>query len=306
MAQRKTPKRRVDGILLLDKPLEITSNRALQQVKRLYQAEKAGHTGSLDPMASGLLPLCFGEATKVSSFLLDSDKEYLVEGRIGQATDTADAAGSIIRESALPTLDEASQRQVINQFVGASEQIPPMYSALKHNGKRLHELARAGQEVERKPRPILIHRIDILECRPDYLKLTVRCSKGTYIRTLIEDIALAMGSCGHVLTLRRIGVSNFDGSRMVTMDQLTAIAEKGADALDDLLAPVDSALLNFAALEFPEEEAKRLLHGQKLSRRDRQDDTPGMVRMYGPDQVFIGIGELVDGVLKPRRLLVPL
>lgn len=303
MSRRSKRGRPVHGILLLNKPLEITSSLALKRSKCLINAQKAGHTGSLDPMATGMLPLCFGEATKVSGYLLDADKRYIVEGVLGSATDTADIAGEVIRECPLPEMDVAEQHEVINSFLGESFQVPPMYSALQIEGKRLHKLARAGMDVEREPRKILIQAITILECRRDYLKLEVTCSKGTYIRTLIEDMATAMGTCGHVSTLHRSGVSCFDGNSMTSLEELEKLAEGGAEALDSLLLPLDIALSDWPKISLGQAQEEKILHGQRVSWP--LDKEQVLHRLYGHSGNFIGIGTFNKGNLQLKRMIRP-
>jgi tRNA pseudouridine55 synthase len=298
--QRRIPKRDVNGILLLDKPIGITSNRALQIAKRLFQARKAGHTGSLDPLATGMLPLCFGQATKVSSWLLDADKIYEVEAFIGAKTDTADADGEVIAESSLTEVSREQLDLALAAHRGPIEQIPPMYSALKHNGKRLYELARDGQEVERPPRPVTIHELEVVQFDPSRPQLRVRCSKGTYIRTLVETIAEAMGTVAHVAALRRISVSPFEGQPLIGMDQLEAAAADPA-ALEDLLLPVDSALQAQPDVQLSANEAFYLRNGHAVSHVSR--DLSGFVRIYDENRLFLGVGEILDdGRVAPRRL----
>lgn len=303
MSRRSRKGRPVHGILLLNKPLEITSSLALKRSKCLINAQKAGHTGSLDPMATGMLPLCFGEATKISGYLLDANKRYIVEGVLGSATNTADTAGEIVRECPLPEMNIAAQRKVIESFLGERVQIPPMYSALRIDGRRLHQLARAGEEVKREPRKILIHAITILECRRDYLKLEVTCSKGTYIRTLIEDMAVAMESCGHVSTLHRSGVSCFDGSRMTSLEELEKLAEQGAEALDTLLLPLDSALSDWPEIRLDQFNEEKILHGQLVSWPLGKEQV--LHRLYGHNDNFIGIGTFKKGNLQLKRMIRP-
>ncbi len=221
----------VDGVLLLNKPAGLTSNQALQRVKRLYRAKKAGHTGSLDPAATGMLPLCFGEATKVCAFLLDADKSYRVTAKLGSRTDTGDATGAVTETAKVPELDADDWREVLESFQGDSLQVPPMYSALKQGGKRLYELARKGETVERKPRPIRIDAIELLEIAGSRLVFRVHCSKGTYVRTLVEDIAAKAGTVAHTASLHRETVGEFRAADMLDMGTLEADAEAGASSL---------------------------------------------------------------------------
>lgn len=296
-------RRRVDGLLLLDKPPGLTSNQALQRVKRLYQARKAGHTGSLDPLASGLLPVCFGQATKLSAYLLDADKTYRVTAKWGTATDTGDADGEVIAESDVVTVDRAVLEATLRSFRGALEQVPPMYSALKQNGKRLYELAREGREVPREPRRIRIESLDIETFDPRQPVLRVHCSKGTYVRTLIEDIARAAGTLGHVAALRRTSVLPFADARMVDLEALDAAAAEGPEALDAYLLPLDRALADWPSLELNRAESYYLLQGHPVNAASRTGE--GLVRLYDEEQRFLGIGEvLTDGRVAPKRLFI--
>ncbi len=297
-----SPKRRVDGILLLDKPGGMTSNRALQRAKHLFGARKAGHTGSLDPLATGMLPLCFGEATKVSGFLLDADKRYRVTCRLGLTTTTGDSEGEPLDRYPLPALESAALEQVLAGFTGPIDQVPPMYSALKHQGERLYRLARQGLEVERKPRRVTIHSIELLAWREDELELEVHCSKGTYIRTLCEDIATALGSGAHVTVLRRTALGPFAHAPMVTMEQLLELGDAGHAALDALLLPLDAALAQWPPLQLSDEMAHYLQQGQPVW--VPQLPAGDLFRLYGPDGGFIGMGRLLDdGRVAPKRLL---
>jgi tRNA pseudouridine55 synthase len=298
-------RRVVDGLLLLDKPLGPTSNGILQKVKWLFNARKAGHTGSLDPLASGMLPLCFGQATKLSAYLLDSDKVYRVTAQFGVKTDTADAGGAVIQQTDDASVERSALDEVLQQFIGDIEQIPPMYSALKKDGKRLYELARQGKVVDRQARPVRIYSIDVEEYDPISPVLRVHCSKGTYIRTLIEDIAVAAGTLGHVAALRRLWVRPFREAEMVSMEQLEAAAEGGEAALDDLLLPLDRAIEDWPAVHLSQPEAHELLQGHTVNHRPGLD--PGLVRLYDEMPRFLGIGEVLpDGRVAPRRRLLDL
>ena len=300
MARRgKGRRNRVDGLLLLDKPYGVSSNGALQQVKRLFNAEKAGHTGSLDPAATGMLPLCFGEATKVCAFLLDADKTYRVEARLGSSTDSGDATGQETVTAAVPALSTDEWDQVLQSFVGDSEQVPPMYSALKKDGKRLYELARKGETVERKPRPIHIDSISLLEIHGDRLVFRVSCSKGTYVRTLVEDVATAAGTVAHTRNLHRERVADFETAGMHPMGALESTSS--LDDLKALLLPADRALSGFAQTQLSSEDAERFCIGQAVSAPSGRDD--GLLRVYRDDQTFLGIGELQNGgLLAPKRV----
>lgn len=297
-------KRDVSGLLLLDKPPGMTSNAALQKVKRLFAARKAGHTGSLDPIATGMLPLCLGEATKLSAFLLKADKTYRVTARFGTRTDTGDATGKTIADTAQRPQGRSQLEAVLDRFIGETEQVPPMYSALKHKGKRLYELARAGQTVERAPRRIRIRRLELEMYSPSEPVFLVVCGGGVYIRTLIEDVAGAIGSLAHVSALRRLGVAPFEESGMVTMDRIEAGADQGYSRLDALLLPADAAVSALRAVRLSASESFYLQRGNPVSAA--RGTRPGPVRLYADAQGFIGIGEAtVDGQVAPRRLLKP-
>jgi len=293
----------VDGLLLLDKPIGVTSNSALQQVKRLFRARKAGHTGSLDPLASGMLPLCFGQATKLSAYLLDADKVYRVTARFGARTDTADADGEVIAESPLKRVERSHLETALERFRGKIMQVPPMYSALKKDGKRLYELAREGLEVERDARPVTIHALEIDTWDPEQPVLTVRCSKGTYIRTLVEDIAAAAGTLGHVEALRRLSVEPFPEAGLVTMDELERMAGQGEAALDGLLRPVDEAVAGWPAVHLNRDQAYYLVRGNPVHARVAGE--AGLVRLYDEEHRFLGVGAVAgDGRVAPKRLFV--
>ena len=308
MQQKKKAKRDVDGILLLDKPLGISSNRALQIAKRLFNARKAGHTGSLDPLATGMLPLCLGHGTKVSGLLLDSDKGYEVRLHFGARTATADAEGEVVECSEKTSVDQIKLEAVLESFIGDSEQIPPMYSALKHDGQRLYKIAREGGEVERKPRKIRINKLRIVEFDPQQPKLFVHCSKGTYIRSLVEDIAVAAGTVAHVIELRRLWVNPFAHLPMVTLDMLESLAEQGLEPLDELLLNVDQVLLHLPAVTFSADGEDRLMHGREAASADLSGsdlEFAQEVRMYTETGLFIGLGQVTEThSVAPKRLFV--
>jgi len=300
--QRRREYRDVDGVLLLDKPIGMTSNQALQHVRRLYNARKAGHTGSLDPLASGLLPLCFGEATKFSSHLLESDKFYVVSCRLGERTRTGDAEGEVVESQPVPKLTGAAIERALAEFHGDIQQVPPMYSALKHQGQRLYDLAREGVEVERKPRTVSIRELQLLGHMPDSLEMSVLCSKGTYIRTLVEDIAAALGTCAHVTALRRLAVGPYgrDGYPMYSLDQLREWAPEPG-RLDSLLLPIDSALVQWPEARLGADAAWYFGRGQAVVVPGAP--TAGMLRIYAGER-FLGIGQiLADGRVAPKRLV---
>jgi len=301
-AARRRPVRAVNGILLLDKPAGMTSNQALQEVKRLLGAKKAGHTGSLDPAATGMLPLCFGEATKVSSYLLDADKRYRVVARLGEATDTGDADGRVTDTAAVPALVAEDWGRVFTGFTGRIEQVPPMYSALKHEGRRLHELARRGEVVERRARSVTISALDLLEARGTRLAFRVACSKGTYVRTLVEDLARAAGTIAHTVSLRREAVAGFAGRPMVTLERLRSEASAaGSTALDSLLLPIDAALEHWPAVSLDGDGERAFRQGQP-ARAFVEAAAGTFVRAYGAGGAFLGIATATgDGRVAPKR-----
>ncbi len=303
MSRRRNKGRNVNGILLLDKPSGLTSNAALQIVKRLFQAAKAGHTGSLDPLASGLLPICLGEATKVSGFLLDADKHYRVRCKLGERTATGDAEGEVIETRPVEGLDAARIEAVFERFRGDIEQVPPMYSALKHQGQRLYALARQGVEVERQARQVTIHSLVLLAWDPPYLDLDVRCTKGTYVRTLAEDIGETLGCGAHVAELRRLGVGPYDQAGMVGLDRLQdLVAAEGPAALDALLLPIETALSQWPDVRLSADAAFYLRQGQPVV--VPHAPTSGWVRLYAGDRQFLGMGEILDdGRVAPKRLM---
>ncbi|HIP53457.1 MAG TPA: tRNA pseudouridine(55) synthase TruB [Chromatiales bacterium] len=302
MARRRKQGRNISGILLLDKPLGISSNDALQRVKRLFQARKAGHTGSLDPLATGLLPICFGKATKISAFLLDAEKYYQVRVRLGVTTTTADSEGEVVETAPVEGITEADVDRVLGDFRGEIEQLPPMYSALKHKGERLYKLARKGIEVEREPRKVHIYQLELTDFRLPEFELNVRCSKGTYVRTLAEDIGRVLGCGGHVTALRRTGVGPYSDTDAFTMDELEARAEEGFAAQDALVLPIESALANWPEVRLKGDAAFYLKQGQAVLVPNAP--TEGWVRLYADSDRFIGVGEILDdGKVAPRRLL---
>jgi tRNA pseudouridine55 synthase len=293
----------VHGIILLDKRLGVSSNKALQEVRRLFNANKAGHTGSLDPLATGLLPLCFGEATKVSAMMLDDNKRYQVVVQLGVMTDTGDAEGEVIKTSVVPDINDDELMFSLQQFMGEIDQVPPMYSALKHNGKKLYELAREGITIERKARRISIFDLKLLassltgQDKTNQLVLEVFCSKGTYIRSLAEDLGDALGTCGTVLELRRLEAGMFNIAQAKTIEQLTAMS---AQELQQSLIAIDSPLQAFPAVNLSEQQAVAIKYGQSVQLGSSSIE--GTVRLYY-DEVFLGLGEmLLDGKISPKRL----
>lgn len=288
--------RKVDGVLLLDKPLGLSSNDALQKARRLFSAAKGGHTGTLDPLATGLLPLCFGEATKFSADLLDADKTYEAEIRLGVTTDSGDAEGQIIA-TAPAAVTAADVARVLPAFMGDILQVPPMHSALKRDGKPLYELARQGIVVERAARPVTVHAIDVLACSEDFLRLSVHCSKGTYIRVLAADIGAALGCGGHLVALRRTRVGPLDLAAAVTLEALNA---SGEDERARFLLPLDALLQNLPRVDLAPDDAQRFGHGNPV---DLPPGLHGKIRVYA-DGTLLGIGEPgTGGRLWPKRLL---
>jgi len=289
----------VSGILLLDKPVGLTSNQALQTVKRLLNACKAGHTGSLDPIATGLLPLCFGEATKLSQFLLNADKRYWAVFRLGLSTTTYDSEGEVTATRPVRSVLRDIQ-QSLRSFQGEIEQIPPMYSAIKHEGEALYKLARAGVEVERAARPVTVHEIKVLGFQDSLLTLEVACTKGTYIRSLAHDLGEALGCGAHVVQLRRLSVGDVDIEKAVSLERLQALQSPAECA--QLLQPVDSMLSAIPAVNLTPLAAHYLKQGQAVTARHQSG--PGWVRLYDGEQRFLGMGEVQDdGRVAPRRLL---
>lgn len=292
-------KRPIHGVLLLDKPIGFSSNQALQKAKWLLQAAKAGHTGTLDPLATGLLPLCFGEATKFAHFLTDADKTYIATIKLGITTTTGDAEGEY-----LTVIDRhISETEFIaacEPFLGDISQTPPMYSALKHEGKPLYEYARAGIEIERKSRNVHIYNIEHNAFADNVATITVTCSKGTYIRTLAEDIGNALGCGAHLIGLRRTATANYDITNALTLAQFEALSPEARTAA---LLPADSAILHFPAITLDEDSSFYLQQGQAVWQSGAI--TSGFLRLYSQNQVFLGLGELSpDGKIAPKRLIV--
>ena len=294
-------KRDISGFIILDKPQGLSSNAALQRVKRIFNAAKAGHTGSLDPLATGVLPICLGEATKFSQYLLDADKTYVTDAHLGIKTTTGDAEGEILVEKPVH-VTQADFLQTISEFTGNISQTPPMYSALKHKGQPLYTLARKGMEVERKSRNVTIKHLSLDKWHVPLVTLTVTCTKGTYIRSLIEDIGEKLGCSAHVAALRRTGAGPYEESKSYTLDALDQIYQEGGfEALDTLLQPMDSALLDIPALILEEDSALSLQQGKVI----QVNNTPAfdLVRLY-QNKHFLGIGKVLDdGHIAPKRLM---
>ena len=300
---RRPRGRAVNGILVLDKPIGMSSNEALQQVKRLYRARKAGHTGSLDRLASGVLPICFGEATKLSGYLLNADKHYVATFQLGVATSTGDAEGEVVSRRPVPAFPSAEIERAVARFRGEVDQIPPMHSALKYKGKRLYQLAHEGIVVERQPRRITIHRFEVLHTEGERIEVEVLCSKGTYIRTLAEDLGTVLGCGASVAALRRIGVGPFTAGDMLGLPAIESLREGGSAALDARLRPMEAAVSQWPSVRLTEGVAFYLRKGQPVL--VPHSPTEGWVRIHAERAGFIGVGEVLeDGRIAPRRLFV--
>ncbi len=293
----------VDGILLLDKPLGISSNRALQKIRYLFNAKKAGHTGNLDPLATGVLPICFGQASKVTAFLLDANKRYTCTAQLGATTTTGDKEGEVLQTREIPTLSEQQILAVLDQFKGEIQQIPPMHSALKHNGQPLYKLARKGIEVKRKARTIKILELNLIEHKNNRITLDVLCSKGTYIRTLAQDIGEQLGCGAHLSQLRRTEVEPFDCTKLYTIEEIELLLlEHSENTLLNTLLPIDSALIKHPRMTLSDDETKRIQNGLKVARKDIPDAS--MIRLYQKNGVFLGIGRHAsDHQLAAKRLM---
>ncbi|MDQ7074131.1 MAG: tRNA pseudouridine(55) synthase TruB [Gammaproteobacteria bacterium] len=304
MARRRDKGRAVNGIILLDKPQGITSNKVLQKVKQLFGANKAGHTGSLDPLATGMLPLCFGEGTKVSAFLLDANKEYHLIAKLGENTTTGDSEGEVLDTFSTAELTLERVREVVESYLGEIDQVPPMFSAIKHEGQPLYKLARQGIIVERKSRRITIYDLELVSFIDDRLELKVRCSKGTYVRTLVEDIGRDLKCGGHVVMLRRTAVTPYEEMPMVTLETLQQTAEQGGfAALDQCLHAVDTALVAWPSVSLNDDMAYYLKMGQAVQVSNAP--TQGLLRLYQNGEQFIGMGCVdEDGKVAPKRLIV--
>ncbi|MDG2915111.1 tRNA pseudouridine(55) synthase TruB [Bisgaard Taxon 10/6] len=295
--------RDVHGVFLLDKPKGMSSNDVMQKVKRLFQANKAGHTGALDPLATGMLPICLGEATKFSQFLLDADKRYVVTAKLGERTDTSDAEGRIVASRPV-NLKTAEILTALSAFRGDLMQVPTMFSALKHQGKPLYEYARAGVTVERQARPITIFELKFIEYNAPFLTLEVHCSKGTYIRTLIDDLGERLGCGAHVSMLRRTAVSDYPSDKMLTLEALQQLAEAGdLRRLDALLLPPDSAVSKLPSLFLTERQTQAVGFGQRV-RFDNAEKIYGQVRLFSAEKLFLGVAEIhQDNVIRPARMV---
>ena len=301
MNQQQSKKKNLHGIVLLDKPIGLSSNVALQKVKRILRAKKAGHTGTLDPLATGLLVVCLGEATKVSAYLLDAEKRYLTTFKLGETTETGDTEGDVLEQKDVTEAMKARIPEVIEQFTGEIEQIPPMYSAIKHKGQPLYKLARAGEVVERESRTVHIHEMNLIKVEGDEVTLDIRCSKGTYIRTLAEDMGQELGCGAHVSELRRTGLGPFTMEGMVTLDELYAAKEQ-PEVLKNMILPIETALSDWPDVNLNDDTAYYLRMGQAV--QVPQAPTQGWVRIYAGENDFLGVGQITDdGRVAPKRLV---
>ncbi|NRB65757.1 MAG: tRNA pseudouridine(55) synthase TruB [Vibrio sp.] len=309
MARRRKG-RPINGVVLLDKPTGISSNDALQKVKRIYFAEKAGHTGALDPLATGMLPICLGEATKFSQFLLDSDKRYRVIAKLGERTDTSDSDGEVVETRPVDVSIEKLEA-CIDKFRGESDQVPSMFSALKYQGKPLYEYARKGIEVPRESRKITVYEIVLHRFEGDEVEMEVHCSKGTYIRTIVDDLGEMLGCGAHVTMLRRTGVAKYPYEKMVTLEQLNELLEQAhrdevapKELLDPLLLPMDTAVEDLPEVNLNAELTNLVQHGMPVQVFGAPEGTP--LRMTsGEEKLFIGVAEVNDdGKVAPKRLVV--
>lgn len=309
MARRRKG-RPIDGVILLDKPTSISSNDALQKVKRIFFAQKAGHTGALDPLATGMLPICFGEATKFSQFLLDSDKRYRVIAKLGERTDTSDSDGEVV-ETREVKVDRGQLERCIAKFRGTTDQIPSMYSALKYQGRKLYEYAREGIEVPRESRKITVFSVDLIRFDSNEVEMELHVSKGTYIRTIVDDLGEMLGCGAHVTYLRRTGVSNFPMERVVTLEQLQALLDQAneqeispSELLDPLLLPTDSAVQDLPEVNILPALAVYILNGNPVQ-AGRVPETGTLVRIsVGEQREFIGVGVIdEEGMLAPKRVM---
>jgi len=305
---RRGKGRSINGIVLLDKPTDISSNHALQRVKRIFFANKAGHTGALDPLATGMLPVCLGEATKFSQFLLDSDKRYTVTAKLGIRTTTSDSQGDVVTERPV-SVTEQQLEDAIDSFRGDIMQVPSMFSALKHKGQPLYKYAREGITIEREARPISVYEVNLLRFEDDEVDLDIHVSKGTYIRTIVDDMGELLGCGAHVSMLRRTQVADYPYDKMVTVEQLEALIEQAKEAdispyelLDPLLLPMDTAVKNYPEVNISEEMGEYVLHGQPVQVFGAPDNT--IVRItIGDARTFIGVGQMNEaGLIAPKRL----
>ena len=291
-----TQKNNLNGILLLDKPLMLSSNHAIQKIKKQFNIRKVGHTGTLDPLATGLLPVCMGQATRISRFLINSDKTYRALIMLGTRTSTGDKEGEIIETcSSDVSTNTAYIDKVLKSFIGEQKQIPPMYSALKHNGERLYKLAQKGLNVSRKARSINIYSIDLISINVDYLEVIIECSKGTYIRTLAEDIAKKLGTVGHIAQLRRLNIKCFHDQSMFSFNQIMK-----AKSINQFLLPIDIPLKHLAKKDFSESESSMFISGLSIQTNQRSNNESDYIRIYNDERVFLGLGLYSNGYIKPK------
>ena len=290
-------KNKVDGIVLLDKPTNITSNKLLQKVKFIFNAKKAGHTGSLDPIATGALPICFGEATKVSKYLIESSKTYHVVAKLGEKTNTGDSDGIITEKKVFTQTNTEHCESILKSFIGETEQIPPMFSALKHKGQRLYKLAAKGIDIQRKPRSIHIHSIHLISFESDCLELIIECSKGTYIRTLAEDIAAKLNTVGHIDQLRRSNIKCFNEQSMFTLEEIIS-----SEIIEPFLLPMDTPLKHFIKTKVSESESSMFSNGLSISKNLNSIDGDHYIRVYDAKSIFLGLAQYSDGFLKPKMV----
>ena len=304
MSKPRKRGRNIHGVFLLDKPQGMSSNDIMQKVKRIFQANKAGHTGALDPLATGMLPICLGEATKFSQFLLDADKRYLVTAKLGERTDTSDAEGQIV-ETRDVKVKTSEILTALEQFRGDILQVPTMFSALKHNGKPLYEYARQGITVEREARPITIFELNFIEYNAPYLTLEVHCSKGTYIRTLVDDLGEALGCGAHITMLRRTAVADYPTEKMLDWNALQSLAaQQDLSLLDALLLPMDTAVAKLPTLTLDESQAQGIGFGQRV-KFDNPNRLQGQVRLFSHENRFLGVAVIDENnVIRPQRLVV--
>ena len=291
-----TQKNNLNGILLLDKPLMLSSNHAIQKIKKQFNIRKVGHTGTLDPLATGLLPVCMGQATRISRFLINSDKTYRALIMLGTRTSTGDKEGEIIETcSSDVSTNTAYIDKVLKSFIGEQKQTPPMYSALKHNGERLYKLAQKGLNVSRKARSININSIDLISINRDYLEVIIECSKGTYIRTLAEDIAKKLGTVGHIDQLRRLNIKCFHDQSMFSFNQIMK-----AESINQFLLPIDLPLKHLAKKDFSESESSMFINGLSIQTNQRSNNESDYIRIYNDESVFLGLGLYSNGYIKPK------
>jgi len=298
------PKSIINGILLLDKPKGLSSNRALGWTKKIFNAKKAGHAGTLDPLATGILPILFGEATKFAEFGLDSDKRYFADIYLGTKTSTGDVEGEVIEKKSFNK--DINVVKILDSFIGMQYQLPPMYSALKHQGKPLYKYARAGQEIKRNRRCIDIKSIKLVSLKNSFLKIDVTCSKGTYIRTLAEDIGEKLGSCAHLYNLRRVGVGIFDIDQSININKLELLASSKPNVLSHKLRPVDSFINHWPSMQLNFQQEKKFLNGQpiRVSPYNQRNENEYLVRVYGFSNDFLGTAQMINNeILRPKRLI---